>query len=192
MRILIAFSFGLAGSLAFGWWGFPQLLYQQEPQPLQYNHKIHIEKASMECTGCHEVAADGQFTGIPRVDNCAACHAEPLGDTPAEKLLVTRYVATERGIGWKVYSRQPANVRFSHAVHVNKGALRCEECHGARGETTYAEPFHRNRITGESRNVWGTSMIRAGLKPGDAMKMSDCESCHAERGVIAGCLGCHR
>lgn len=192
MRVLISFLLGLACSLAFGWWGFPRLLYQREFQPLQYNHKIHIEKGSLECSGCHEVAADGQFAGIPRTASCAACHAEPLGKTEAEKILVKSYVAPEREVEWKVYSRQPANVRFSHAVHVNKAAMKCEECHGGRGSATAAEPFYRNRVTGESRNVWGPRMVRVGLKPGEGMKMSDCESCHAQKGISAGCLGCHR
>ncbi len=192
MRVLFAFLLGLAGSLTFGWWGFPALLYRQEPQPLQYNHRVHKVKGEMECASCHEIADDGQFVGIPRVSNCAACHAEPMGTTEAETVLVKEYVTPEREIDWKVYSRQPMNVRFSHAVHVSKAAMKCEECHGDRGTAVSAEPLYRNRITGESRNIWGPRMVRIGLKPGEGMKMSDCEACHAERGVPAGCLGCHR
>lgn len=192
MRVLCAFLFGMVGSLAFGWWGFPQLLYKSEPQPLAYNHRVHSEKGSLVCSGCHEVDANGQFAGIPRTESCAACHGEALGKSEAERILVKRYVGAGREIEWKVYSRQPTNVRFSHAIHVNKAAMKCEECHGGRGTTTTAEPFVSNRITGESRNVWGPRMIRVGLKPGDGMKMSDCEACHASRGVGAGCLWCHR
>jgi menaquinone reductase, multiheme cytochrome c subunit len=192
MRVLCAFLCGLVGSLAFGWWGFPRLLYKSEPQPLAYNHRVHGEKGSLECSGCHEVAADGQFAGIPRTESCAVCHGETLGKSEAERTLVTRYVGPGREIEWKVYSRQPANARFSHAIHVNKAGMKCEECHGGRGTTTTAEPFVRNRITGESRNIWGPRMVRVGLKPGEGMKMSDCEACHESRGVDAGCLGCHR
>jgi hypothetical protein len=192
MRVLFLFFVSLAGSLAFGWWGFPIALYRQEPQPLQFNHKVHVEKGSMECSGCHEFTEDSQFAGVPRLSNCATCHSEAIGTTEAEKRLVKEYVAAKREIDWKVYSRQPTNVRFSHAVHVKKALLKCEECHGNRGQREGAEPFYSNRITGESRNIWGPRMVRVGLKPGDGMKMSDCEDCHAQRGVPAGCLGCHR
>jgi hypothetical protein len=192
MRVLFLSLAGFAGSMAFGWWAFPEALYRQEPQPLQFNHKIHIGKGSMECEACHESTGDGQFAGIPQISNCAACHTEAIGTTENEKRLVKEFVAANREIGWKVYSRQPMNVRFSHAVHVKKGELKCPVCHGDRGKRETAEPFYTNRITGESRNIWGPSMVRADLKAGDGMKMSDCETCHAQRGVPAGCLGCHR
>lgn len=192
MRFGLLFAAGLAGALTLGWGVFPKVLYQAEPQPLQFNHKVHKEKAGTECSGCHELQEDGQFAGIPKLDNCAMCHGEPQGTTEAEKQLVENYVKPLLEIPWKVYSRQPENVRFSHAVHTKQGGLTCERCHGKHGEGERIEPFYRNRLSGESRNVWGPRMIRVNLQPSEGMKMSDCESCHAERNVAAGCLGCHR
>lgn len=192
MREFVFFAFGFGVAVAAGWVGFPRVLYRAEGQPLQFNHKIHKEKAGTECAGCHDLAADGQFAGIPKVENCAMCHAEPVGATQAEKTLVENYVKPGREIVWKVYSRQPLNTRFSHAVHTKQAALKCEECHGKHGESAGLEPYYENRISGESRGVWGSRMVRVGLRPGDGMKMSDCEDCHRRRGVSAGCLGCHR
>lgn len=190
MRVLITFLLGLAGSLAFGWWGFPQLLYQRESQPLQYNHKIHIEKGSMECSSCHEVAADGQFAGIPRTASCGACHAEPLGNGSREN---SRHELCGPGAG---VGLEGVFAAANERAVLARGSCEqgSDEVRGMpwRGSATAAEPFYRNRVTGESRNVWGPRMIRVGLKPGEGMKMSDCESCHAQKGVSAGCLGCHR
>lgn len=192
MRFALFFAAGVAGALAAGWLLFPRALYQAEAQPLQFNHKMHKDKAGTECSGCHELLPDGQFAGIPKLESCAMCHAEPQGSTQTEKQLVENYVKPQREIPWKVYLRQPANVRFSHAVHTRQGGLKCEQCHGGHGDSERIEPFYRNRISGESRNVWGPRMVRAGLRPGEAMKMGDCESCHAGHNVLAGCLGCHQ
>ena len=192
MRSLVFFLAGLGGAAVCGWLVFPKALYRAEAQPLEFNHKVHKEKAGSDCAGCHELGADGQFTGIPKLESCAMCHAEPQGSTPAEKQLVEHYVKAQREIPWKVYSRQPDNVRFSHAVHTRLAGLKCESCHGDHGMSEHLPLFYGNRISGESRNIWGPRMIRAGLRPGEGMKMADCESCHAERGVAAGCLGCHR
>ena len=192
MRSQFAFGVGLITALSFGWLVFPHVLYRTEAQPLQFSHKAHKDKAGLECSGCHELTTAGQFTGIPKLENCAGCHAEAMGTTPAEAQLVRDYVKPEREVPWKVYARQPLNARFSHAIHVQQAKLKCAECHGARGESATAEPFYRNRISGESRNVWGPRMLRVGLKSGEGMKMSDCEDCHAQHGVTASCLGCHR
>ena len=192
MRGLIAFSSGVVLMLAVGWAGFPKALYKSQPQPLQFNHKIHADKAGLECSGCHEVRANGSFAGIPGISNCAGCHAEPQGKTEAEKRLVADYVTPNREIPWLVYSRQPVNARFSHVRHVNAGKLSCETCHGNHGKTEKLPQYEQNRISGYSRNIWGSRMLRVNIPPGGGMKMADCESCHAQRGVEAGCLGCHQ
>lgn len=191
MRSVLMFLLGAAVMLAAGWAVFPQALYKTEAQPLEFNHKVHKDKASMACLDCHTLEA-GQFAGIPKADGCVACHAEAQGTTVAEKTLVEQYMKTGKEIPWRVAARQPMNVRFSHAIHSQRAKLTCERCHGARGESTTSAPYFENRISGESRDVWGPKMVRVGLRPGQGMKMSDCEQCHAERHVQAGCLGCHR
>jgi hypothetical protein len=178
-RALLFFSAGLALVLVLGWLGFPRVLYARAEQPLPFSHKIHAsDKAGLGCADCHPIGADGRFAGIPRIDSCAGCHAEPQGNTPEEKRLVEEYVKPGREIPWLVYARQPENVRFPHAIHVKRGGIACERCHGAHGESSALPVHETNRITGYSRDV---------------RKMSDCESCHAlNHRERTSCLACHK
>jgi hypothetical protein len=177
-RAFLAFAAGAGLALVFGWAAFPRLLYATAEQPLRFSHKTHTSEAvGSSCADCHALSEDGRFAGIPKLESCAGCHSEPQGASADEKRLVEEYVAHEREIEWRVYSRQPENVRFSHAVHVKRARLACERCHGAHG-TSDALPAHaENRLTGYSREL---------------MKMSECESCHATHGRRTACLACHK
>ena len=188
----VPFFAGLGGMLAAGWLVFPAALYRREPQPAQFSHRVHQSKAGLACADCHAFRADGSFAGVPRLETCAACHAEPAGKTPEEKAFVEGFVKPGREVPWRVYSRQPVNAWFSHARHVKLGGLKCEECHGAVGASERLKDYQENRISGYSRDIWGPRMTRIGLRPGEGMKMSDCEDCHRRHGVTTGCLSCHR
>jgi len=178
-RPLVAFSLGALAALGFGWAIFPRLLYATAEQPLRFSHKTHASDATgYGCADCHAIGEDGRFAGIPRLESCAGCHAEPQGDSPDEKRLVEEYVTPGREIEWRVYSRQPENVRFPHAIHVSRAQIACERCHGGHGQSDTLPPHARNRITGYSREL---------------QKMSDCEGCHAERSAArTACLACHK
>ena len=192
---VIVFALGFSTAIAAGWAGFPRLLYRTEVQPLQFSHKTHAgEKAGLACDDCHTVTEAGYFTGIPKLDKCSTCHAEALGKTPAEKMLVERYVKPGREIDWHVYSRQPQNVRFAHAIHVKRAKLECSKCHGEHGKTETLRPYQQNRISGYSRDIWGPSISRISFRPADrpSMKMDDCMHCHGERGVVTSCRSCHK
>jgi hypothetical protein len=173
------FTIGFVAVLAAGWVGFPRTLYTSSKQPLEFNHRLHQEKASQKCVDCHSITADGAFTGTPALAGCAGCHAEPMGTTANEKVLVAAWVKPGREIPWQSYARQPMNVRFSHAVHLNLGKLTCDTCHGPHGNTTKVASYQQDRISGYSRHSV-------------SMTMSDCENCHRQKGVEAGCLGCHK
>jgi hypothetical protein len=178
-RTALFFSIGLAFALTLGWVGFPRLLFARAAQPLRFSHKTHATgRTGLGCEDCHPVAEDGRFAGIPRVASCAACHTEPQGRTEDERRLVEEYVGPGREIPWLVYSRQPENVRFSHAIHVRRAGIACERCHGAHGESDVLPPHETNRISGYSRNL---------------TRMGDCEGCHAERlHRRTACLACHK
>jgi hypothetical protein len=178
-RSLAAFAIGLAAALAAGWLAFPRWLYVSADQPLSFNHRLHTSDATgFACADCHAVRADGEFAGIPPVESCAACHAEPVGATAAEKRLVEEFVKPGREIPWRVYARQPDNVRFPHAPHVRRAKLSCESCHGAHGTSETLVAFQADRVSGYARGL---------------ITMDRCESCHREtgRGPLA-CIGCHR
>lgn len=191
MKGFLLFAAGLGLSLAAGWIAFPAMLYERTPQPVRFSHKVHADTAGMKCEDCHSVRDDGRFSGIPPLAKCAECHAEPMGQTADEKRFVAQYVKANREVQWEVYSRQPDNAHFSHAIHVKAGKLSCETCHGSHGKTDALRPYEGNRVSGYSRDIWGRSMAR--LASGRAgMKMDDCMACHRSRGVADSCLECHK
>jgi menaquinone reductase, multiheme cytochrome c subunit len=193
IRGKLLFFGGMAAALAAGWVGFPYALYERMPQPLQFNHAVHTgEKGGMKCEDCHSIRDDGSFAGIPTLEKCAGCHAQPLGSTPAEKLLVEKYVTPNREIPWAVYARQPENVYFSHAPHVKLAKLDCAECHGGQGKTTSLRPFERNRVSGYSRDIWGPNIARISFGKRLGMKMDDCISCHRQHNLTHSCMECHK
>ena len=192
-RMSIGFVFGFATMLLVGWLAFPRALYRTQPQPLAFLHKTHAEKSGIaDCGECHALREDGEFAGIPSNEKCASCHADKMGDSKAEAILVDDYIKPGRETPWLVYSQQPSNVWFSHAIHLNRAGLKCVDCHGSYGESDQRKLYQVNRISGYSRNIWGHSMSRLRRAPGDGMKMSDCEDCHKRRHVDVGCLGCHK
>jgi hypothetical protein len=191
---LTAFAAGLALALLLGWLALPRLLYARAEQPLRFSHKLHAsDTTGYKCEDCHALAGDGRFAGIPGIASCSGCHAEPQGGSADEKRLVELYVTPGREIPWRVYARQPDNVHFPHAVHVKRAGIACERCHGPHGTTETLRPFESNRVSGYSRDLWGPSLTRLGNGTRPGMKMSDCESCHAESGHgRTSCLACHR
>ncbi len=187
------FMAGLATMLAAGWFGFPRVLYRKIDQPLQFSHRVHTgEKVGLTCDGCHSLKDDGTFAGIPKIEQCATCHAEAQGTTSDEKRLVQDYVAPKREIPWMVYSLQPENVHFPHAPHLKLANIECARCHGPHGESDSLRPFQVNRISGYSRDIWGQRISGIRTRPWDGMKMTDCARCHDERGVNNSCLDCHK
>lgn len=187
-----AFVVGLIGGLAVGWLLLPQLLYSQQQQPLDFNHVMHTDEAGMDCTDCHDYRSDGSFAGIPTVSVCEECHADPLGESTVEQQLVDDYITPGQEIPWLVYSRQPQNVYFSHAAHVELASIECSRCHGDHATTTTLPVYEVNRISTYSRRIWGPRIIGGGPDISDSMKMSDCSDCHAERGIQDHCLMCHK
>jgi hypothetical protein len=148
----------------------------------------------MACEDCHSIGENGRFGGIPALDKCSTCHAEPVTQSAEEKLFVERYVKTSREIPWRVYSRQPDNVSFSHAIHVKLAKVACERCHGEHGKTDKLRAYEENRISGYSRDIWGSAMARISFRPVErpGMKMDDCAACHRDKGVTTSCVDCHK
>ena len=64
---------------------------------------------------------------------------------------------------WLSYSRQPENVYFSHAAHVRRGRLKCEECHGDVGASDSLRPAREDRISGYSAQTMSMAMRPAGV-----------------------------
>lgn len=193
-RGTILFLAGLVIALTAGWIAFPHIIYSSQPQPVEFSHQSHAEKAGMLCEDCHTLRADGTYTGIPPIEECAGCHSDNLGPSDAEKSFVAQYVAIQRNPKWASYSRQPENVWFSHTPHVRLAEIECERCHGEQGTTDKSRLYEQDRISGYSRDIWGytaeTSAQEKITVPG--MEMGDCIDCHDEEGLEHSCLDCHK
>lgn len=135
-------------------------------QPIAFNHKIHIQKQHMECTGCHSGAPLGPDAGIPSVTFCMACHQVIAAQNPEIKKLAA-YAAKGQDVPWqRVYWFYPdKHVRFWHSPHIRAGVA-CSECHGDVSQQTVA--------------------VRS-----KDLTMNFCLNCHWAKGVSVDCTTCH-
>ncbi len=169
----IIFLAGFVLALIVGWVVFPNLLFSEKLQPLQFSHVSHQDSS---CEDCHAFRPDGSYAGIPNINNCKECHESPMGSSEDERKLVEDYIQNDREIPWRIYSWQPDNVYFSHAPHKAK-EIECTRCHRDVAEEKTLPAYKENRITGYSSRT---------------MKMIECEKCHAEQGANNECWVCHK
>jgi len=201
----ICFLAGFIGALILGIYIFPMLLYSSQPQPMNFNHMLHLnEDIGIEgdtdterCLYCHEFRSDGTFVGIPRLDKCMECHDDPespLGETDAEAEFLNKYVAEGKEIPWLSYSRQPVCVYFSHIAHVQMGEIECATCHGPHAETEVLKARKVNRISTYPISIWGENIYGWKTSTWDRMKMDDCAECHSAMGHEEdnACFVCHK
>src|ERR1700687_6477165 len=147
-RYSLVFGLGLAAALIAGWVVFPLVLYVQRQQPLEFRHKTHAEKSGVaDCKECHALREDGVFAGIPAMEKCAGCHSERIGESQAEATLVDNFIKPGHETPWLVYARQPANVWFSHAIHVKRAGLAWAGWHSTYGESDQVRVYEVNRIS---------------------------------------------
>ncbi len=170
---MVFFLLGFIGALVVGWVVFPNLLYSQKAQPLNFNHVAHN---SEDCESCHTLLADGTYGGIPKLERCKECHESAQGSSEAEAKLISDYIEKNKEVPWKVYAWQPDNVYFSHAPHKGQG-LECTRCHRDVSKEEKLPTYRENLITGYSKNT---------------MKMTECEECHAQKGTSNSCEICHK
>lgn len=198
--IILFFILGLSASLVLGWVVFPQLLYSSKEQPIQFNHVLHNDMVDDGCESCHFFREDGTYSGAPKLAQCIDCHEEVQGESAEEEKFVTQYVELGREVPWLIYARQPACVFFSHVAHVKMGNMECITCHGPIGESESLKTYQANRITGLSRDIWGTNIAGFKKNSWDRMKMDDCSECHQQENVNqhsvqthkGGCFVCHK
>lgn len=137
-------------------------------QPIQFNHRKHVQEAELECSVCHEYYATGQHSGLPKLETCMVCHDPPSTGSAEEKKLL-ELARGDASVEFRKLFRMPNHVYYSHRTHVTVAGLECKTCHGDVAATT-APP--------------ATALVR--------ITMDTCVNCHTERGLKTDCTGCHR
>ena len=201
----IFFLAGLIPALIAGWVVFPMVLYSSQPQPINFDHFVHLDEdagidgdtETERCGYCHGFRDDGTFEGIPKLAKCMECHDDPespIGETQNEIEFLERYVSHEKEIPWLSYYKQPDCVFFSHIAHVQMGEMECRVCHGEHGTTERLPAYKANRLTGYSINIWGKNISGHKKNTWDRMKMDDCAECHTKKGHEENnaCFVCHK
>ena len=84
---------------------------------LRFNHAVHLGEVGLECTDCHDTVASSKNTrdlNLPAKAKCMDCHdAEEIpGDWG-------------RGVKNPLIDMPPANLHFSHQLHLGAG-VKCE------------------------------------------------------------------
>lgn len=137
-------------------------------QPIEFNHRLHVEDLGSDCTDCHLYAETGVRATIPNIDLCADCHEEAQTESAEEARLV-EYIQSQELVPWRKIYRVPDHVYFSHRRHTGPAEIACENCHG------------------EIRS------LEASLRrPAIDMSMDFCMDCHYEVGASNDCLLCHK
>lgn len=136
-------------------------------QPINYNHKKHIEEAGLSCIDCHQYVEEASVAGLPNKEVCMGCHEEALTENPEEAKLI-EIANSDNQLIWERVYKMPPDVYFSHRRHVGFAKIECEKCHGKMEEMT-APP----------------------KKPTVNLSMENCMDCHEKTKADNDCLACH-
>jgi len=95
-------------------------------QPIAFSHRLHAERAGLDCLACHQGALTQDAASLPQAATCLTCHTAILPDHPEVTKLRE---ATDGRIVWVRVYALPHYVFFGHREHVASGVT-CDECHG--------------------------------------------------------------
>jgi hypothetical protein len=138
------------------------------PQPIAFNHKLHIEGEDLDCDFCHEYVRVSAHAGLPGAEICAECHDTQQGDSE-EAARVTTLIEQGEPLRFNKLFSLPDHVFYTHRRHVGIGELECQDCHGGIAETEL--PPERPLIL---------------------VSMDYCMDCHRDQGETLDCNACHR
>ncbi|MEE9117347.1 MAG: cytochrome c3 family protein [Calditrichia bacterium] len=140
----------------------------QGSQPIQYNHKLHVEEADLTCLDCHQNANTLSRASIPNISICGDCHDDVESENIEERK-VAEYVVNGANIPWVQVHYVPDHAYFSHRRHVKLAQIECTTCHG--DVSQMEKPFIDAFVV---------------------MEMEWCMDCHETRNVTKDCYACHR
>lgn len=162
----------------------PLLLAALYPPPSGFAHAAH---AAVPCTQCHSTVTSALRPGEGPVagEVCATCHDD--------------------GRRWLTPPQAPAQLKFSHRAHANRG-VRCDECHTPASRPTMAQCLechdgkaasarcdtcHATRPDGRLRRLVPADHASPAFARGHGRRAAaapaSCDACHAER----ECNVCH-
>ncbi len=107
-------------------------------QPIEFSHKIHIEKGEIPCEFCHIYARRSINSGAPVMASCFGCHRVIAGSDEDPQKAIKYQNAIKKllelqpkgeSIPWKKIHDVPDFVHFSHKRHIQVG-FDCTDCHG--------------------------------------------------------------
>lgn len=144
---------------------------------IAFDHSLHLtldlDGRKLGCVDCHAGAERAEHAGLPALRECLRCHVRPQqGErgVPNPREARVRELANAGPFRWTQVTRNPGHVYAPHRAHVGIAKLPCAECHGDVASWR-APPTHPiERLT----------------------RMSECISCHRERGAPTTCGTCHR
>ncbi len=158
---------GLVGIIVFIAVIFPRVfghVYAAPEEPIDFQHRIHVQVAGLDCTFCHRLANTAPNAGYPDVQQCMFCHvAVGQGNDEIEKL--REAWVSQTPIDWIRIHRMPDHVHFVHEAHLRAG-FTCATCHG------------------DVANMGQAQQVRP-------LNMGDCVNCHRENGAPTECATCH-
>lgn len=102
-------------------------------QPLKFSHKVHCKQNNIDCFYCHAESRHGARAGIPSTKVCLNCHSIITEGGNSGEFYIKQIQEADLNntpIEWVKVHNLPDHVHFNHALHVEKGKLDCQKCHG--------------------------------------------------------------
>jgi Class III cytochrome C family len=176
-------------------------------QPIQFNHKIHLESESSEgqenitCETCHKYYNTRIVAGRPSINTCLTCHttsSEQKEENPEiDKLLEFG----ERGeeIPWEKIYDVPDHVFFSHRRHTS-GLQYSSGGEAAEFREEYKDEEQDNEGGKQIREPIACEACHGPIAetvtpppaPLKKIAMKTCINCHKQEQVTVDCNACHR
>ncbi len=175
-------------------------------QPIEFSHKIHIEKGEIPCEFCHIYSRRSINAGAPAMASCFGCHGNGViagSDEKQQKAIkkVLEFQQKGASIPWKKIHDLPDFVHFSHKRHVQAG-FDCTECHGEINQHDVlsiktmindlsmgwcikchreGRPTVNGKVAGPVRETRGGKILKQAaeqLPDGAVLGSTDCYTCH--------------
>lgn len=97
-------------------------------QPVEFDHRHHVQDDGIDCVYCHETAFRAPSAGMPATEVCMGCHNQIWNQSPLLEPVRASYFG-DTPIRWNRVHDLPDFVYFDHSIHVNHG-VGCVSCHG--------------------------------------------------------------